>query len=289
MISPEQALGWVDSVEYFVYKVPGYPKIGYIIQIKNKTYGNFIIINHNIADKEKSYEQHLSPLESITHPDLHQEKLAYTFSRTFRVRFVRYEGGAISAGSGLKTFNLISHSSNYVIGGNDFFEPSNYYAFFTSRKIWRNIPFTANFQGILPSCPTPMVSGGNTRTLTPVRWDELPTIGSVAKHQDVNLQFNNCVNLSKIRYRIDASGTSPNAGLGLLPLIAPSTAQGLAIQVLERRQSDNAWVTSALGQWREHNASGDSHTLPMGIRYYRTGNLVGGNVNAAMTISFQYQ
>jgi len=59
--------------------------------------------------------------------------------------------------------------------------------------------------------------------------------------------------------------------------------------VLERRQSDNNWMVSPLGQWRERNTSGGSHTLPMGIRYYRTGNLVGGNVNAAMTISFQYQ
>jgi len=48
-------------------------------------------------------------------------------------------------------------------------------------------------------------------------------------------------------------------------------------------------VVSSLGQWRERNTSGGSHTLPMGIRYYRTGNLVGGNVRAAMTISFQYQ
>jgi len=150
--------------------------------------------------------------------------------------------------------------------------------------------FHVNFKSVSATCPTPTVSGGNTRTLSPVRWDELPAVGSVAKHQDLNLQFNNCSSyLSKIRYKIDASGTSPNPGQGLLPLIAPSTAQGLAVQVLERRQSDNNWVASSLGQWRERNTSGGSHTLPMGIRYYRTGNLVGGNVNAAMTISFQYQ
>jgi len=153
-----------------------------------------------------------------------------------------------------------------------------------------NVRFRVNFQFVPATCPTPTVSGGNTRTLSPVRWDELPSIGSVAKHQDLNLQFNNCSShLSKISYKIDPSGNSPNSGAGLLPLRAPSTAQGLAVQVLERRQSDNGWVVSALGQWRERNVSGGSHTLPMGIRYYRTGNLVGGNVNAGMTISFQYQ
>jgi len=153
-----------------------------------------------------------------------------------------------------------------------------------------DLNFRINFKSLPATCPTPMVSGGNTRTLSPVRWDELPSVGSVAKHQDLNLQFNNCsAHLAKIRYKIDPSGSSPNPGAGLLPLRAPSTAQGLAVQVLERRQSDNAWVVSALGQWRERNTSGGSHTLPMGIRYYRTGNLVGGNVNAGMTISFQYQ
>jgi len=152
------------------------------------------------------------------------------------------------------------------------------------------VRFRVNFQSVSATCPTPTVSGGNTRTLASVRWDELPSVGSVAKHQDLNLQFNNCSNhLSKIRYRIGANGTSSNPGQGLLPLIAPSTASGLAVQVLERRQSDNTWVVSPLGDWRERTTSGGSHTLPMGIRYYRTGNLVGGNVRAAMTISFQYQ
>jgi len=94
----------------------------------------------------------------------------------------------------------------------------------------RGIRFRVNFQAVSATCPTPAVSGGNTRTLDPVRWDDLPSVGSAAKHQDLNLQFNNCSSyLSKIRYRIDANGTSPNLGQGLLPLIAPSTASGIAV------------------------------------------------------------
>jgi len=211
------------------------------------------------------------------------------FPREYQLALVRFGSNALPASLPAINHDVI-RGAYTRLQGVIYYAADGEYMYRDTDNISALIRFRVDFKSIPATCPTPIVPGGNTRALSPVRWDELPAVGSVAKHQDLNLQFNNCsAHLSTIRYKIDPSGNSPNPGAGLLPLRAPSTAQGLAVQVLERRQSDNAWVVSSLGQWRERNVSGGSHTLPMGIRYYRTGNLVGGNVNAGMTISFQYQ
>jgi len=266
----------IQGIEYLLYQHPNYPWFA-------------------VAGRIRTRLDNWTPLQDITGQSIDIEYLAHPAPIITRMAFgIQFQLALVSFGPPppsqlpaidhefiISTFHNVSLYGRYTRNGA--IGP-------LTRSISGGVRFRVNFQSVPATCPTPTVSGGNTRTLAPVRWDELPSVGSVAKHQDLNLQFNNCSNhLSKIRYRIDANGTSPNPGQGLLPLIAPSTASGLAVQVLERRQSDNNWGVSSLGQWRERNTSGGGHTLPMGIRYYRTGNLVGGNVNAAMTISFQYQ
>jgi len=103
------------------------------------------------------------------------------------------------------------------------------------------------------------------------------------------MQFINCSNHSKIRYQVNPSGTSPNPSQGLLPLIAPSTAQGVAVQVMSGLQG-GAPVVTPLGTWREINTTASTYTVPMRVRYYQTNtNVIPGHVEIGMTISFQYQ
>jgi len=276
----------IDGVSHLLYVHPSYPWFAVVGRVMSEGAGGFVALQNvnGTTGKQDTWD------------NLPVGDFPFSTLDWFQLALVRF--GSAPIPSQIPAMNhefMISRffSSQIIItydvasgwAYEDFTIPISY------PEGYKALSFRVNFQFIPGTCPTPTVSGGNTRTLAPVRWDELSAVGSVAKQQDFNLQFSNCSShLSKISYKIDpVGGNSPNAGQGLLPLRAPSTAQGLAIQVLERRQSDNAWVVSSLGQWRERNASGGGHTLPMAVRYYRTGNLVGGNVNAAMTISFQYQ
>jgi len=133
-----------------------------------------------------------------------------------------------------------------------------------------------------PTCTTPNVSD---QTLDDAFSADFPSLNTTAKPKYFSLQFYNCQNLSKIRYRVNPVGTSPNAAQGLLPS-SPNT--GLAVQV-SHAPSGGSYVPVNLGSWRDINTSGNAYSVPMRVEYYRTGTLSPGNVNSSMTINIEYQ
>jgi len=115
------------------------------------------------------------------------------------------------------------------------------------------------------------------------------SVGMTAGEKDFDMQFNDCANLSQIRYRIKpymglSPGSWPWEWMGLLPLLPPSTASGFAVQVLAGSSA------VPIGGWQTINTSSSSYTQPMQVRYYQTETTaVPGTVRAAMTILFEYQ
>jgi len=154
------------------------------------------------------------------------------------------------------------------------------------------VNFKWNFQNVAPpppaTCTTPNVP---SQVMDQVQTTQFGGVGSVVGGESFWMFFTGCSNHSQVRYRINPSGTSPNASQGLLPLIWPSTAQGLAVQVMHGTPDtgDNIFQIVQLGTWRTINTSASSFGVPMRVRYYRTGTIAAGSVHAAMTISFQYQ
>jgi len=131
------------------------------------------------------------------------------------------------------------------------------------------------------TCITPNIP---PQAMSPVQTADFGAVGTFAGGEDFAMQFTGCSNLNKIRYKIDSSGVSPNPSQGLLPLISPSTASGLAVQVMSQGS------VTPLGTWREINTSASTYSVPMRVRYYKNANsMLPGSVHAAMTISFQYQ
>jgi len=167
----------------------------------------------------------------------------------------------------------------------------------TSNKLAESAPgyITATFiigdgidtSPLPPTCTTPIIPA---QVMGPIKTHELTdTPGTRAGGNNFFLQFNDCSNQTQIRYRIDAHGTSP--GQGLLPLITPSTAQGVLVQVLDAPSgSFTDLAPASIGQWRTIDTDQTSYAVPMQVRYYRgSGPLVPGTVHAAMTIVTEYQ
>jgi len=123
--------------------------------------------------------------------------------------------------------------------------------------------------------------------------------GTAVGEKEFSLQFNNCPsNMQRILYKVDASsGTSPDPNLGLLPLRLPqSTASGVVVQVQENNTNTMGnYSPSALGTWKtltryDQDKTLVDYELPMRVRYYQTeATIVPGSVEAAMTITIQYQ
>jgi len=245
----------VGSNNFPVYSIPGRTDIGYIL-----------------ADYPCSY---MAPGGYGSYCALQLQFGLSGSVNTFYIRLVKTSDGSSSSSSSI-TFNAVNAYLYDLEVGAD-----------TPQQTVR---MTYNFTAAPPppppqnpTCTTPYIPA---QAMAPVQTNQFPWVGIAAGGNDGNdftMQFTNCVNKSKILYRIQSSGTSPNASQGLLPLISPSTASGLAVQVLA------SGSPVPLNSWRTINTSASSYSRPMRVRYYRTGNLVPGSVHAAMTISFQYQ
>jgi len=173
-------------------------------------------------------------------------------------------------------------------------------------------PYTSGVQGGLEAwinfhfqpapattCTTPAFSNQVLGNVSSADFSGV-NIGIAAGQKDFSLQFNNCPsNMQRILYKVEAaSGASPNPVEGLLPLRPPpqSTASGVAVQVLENNTgSGNAYSPSSLGTWKtltryDQDKTLVDYELPMRVRYYQTeATIIPGSVEAAMTITIQYQ
>jgi len=141
-----------------------------------------------------------------------------------------------------------------------------------------------------PTCTTPAIPA---QLLNAVAWNGFPGVNTPHSDdpgKDFNLNFNNCSNHTKIRYRVNvnAFGQSPDASNGLLPSM-PST--GVAVQVRHRHPVPTfPFFPVEIGTWYEVMTSASSYTVPMNLRYFRIGDVVTpGAVNAAMVILTEYQ
>jgi len=141
--------------------------------------------------------------------------------------------------------------------------------------------------GAAATCATPTIP---PQVMAPVKTTQFGGAGTVAGGKNFILEYANCSNLSRIRYKITSNGTSPDIALGLLPLISPSTASGVLVQVRDAPSgSFSALEDTPLGIWRNINTTDSSYTVPMQVRYYRhTGPLSPGSVHAGMTIISEY-
>jgi len=149
------------------------------------------------------------------------------------------------------------------------------------------------------TCITPAVSNQALGTVTTAALGAWDMYGTSAGQKEFLLEFYNCPsNMQRILYKVDsASGTSPDPNLGLLPLRIPqSTAAGVVVQVHENNTSTGGnYSPSTLGTWKtltryDQNKTLVNYELPMRVRYFSTStNVTPGSVEAAMTITIQYQ
>ncbi|WP_159388841.1 fimbrial protein [Pseudomonas sp. R32] len=96
-------------------------------------------------------------------------------------------------------------------------------------------------------------------------------IGDTSKATSFNILLNNCPSgIKKVMYTLAPNPTTPawNAALGIIELNKSSTAQGIALQILDSNQTplelNKDYVFS------DYTSTGGSFRIPLSVRYYRT-------------------
>jgi len=160
---------------------------------------------------------------------------------------------------------------------------------FQQRISRMNVTFTA----LTGTCNISTSSA--TVQLGSVYLHEIPNPGNAAAAVPFSVQFNNCpVGYSSIKYRFEAFPTAGNfAANGVLPAMAPSSATGVGVQVLQ----DNGTTPIAFSAGNFNytldpytsNPGQTTYNVPLRARLIRrTADATAGSVFAQMQVVAQY-
>ncbi|WP_271408823.1 fimbrial protein [Pseudomonas sp. Q1-7] len=133
-------------------------------------------------------------------------------------------------------------------------------------------------------------SSNQTVKLSPTTSAQLPGVGMTTGATPFNLVINDCPQgFNRIGYSIQPVGGIMVGGSGTLPLLAGSSATGLAIRIVDASGIPlNPGVSLPVNEYNKN--TGGSYKIPMSASYIQTSEKVTpGSVQAAMVVFLDYQ
>jgi len=201
-----------------------------------------------------------------------------------RLEIAVVKSGVGSPGNGQKNIEIFDGQTQVRVDGKKNGNQTIYATrMFYETKVFRFYVINGNYSPPPPSatCTTP---NSLNVALPDVYTDDFPAQFSDGPPGLFYLEFTNCSNLSKIRYKIDPVGTAPYQAV--LPA-SPNTGLGVRVQ----RIPNGGGIPSDVqfGVWNQISTSASSYTIYMLGKYLRIGPLSPGDVNAAMSFTIEYQ
>ncbi len=121
-----------------------------------------------------------------------------------------------------------------------------------------------------------------TLSLGTVDRADLPSVGSTANQVGLNIPLS-CISGTKVIIQIDGTSVSDNNTV----MVNTGTAEGVGTQLLEPNNNNRP---VPLGRsWTIIENSQTSEVITLGARFYRTGDVVPGTVNATATYTLSYE
>lgn len=151
----------------------------------------------------------------------------------------------------------------------------------------RSTKTTVNFNGTVSSSGC-SISGGQdlSITLSDVYPADLPSVGSTwgqSGEKDITLNCNAGTNVY-----IKFDGTQSSESTSDTVLQNNGTAKGVGVQLMDLHDGQTNKAIDMGYRWSPVSNSGTSAKIPIAARYYRTGTLSAGTVDASATYTLDY-
>jgi len=303
--SPEAGIGPVmgpDGEMYSVYQVPGVPGLGYIVQLLYHPMGKPLWIPVNLSAGQEGVLP--DPFVYSEYPGQKHTDDPAGFYLSINLWLVKTADTPLPAPATV-SFEVLQHDVLVQLGlvASATPPPAGTVPTLASPSIhtWNSSSFTLTIEETwipppVPTCTTPVVG---PILLDKARLSDFNGIGTWAKDTDFELVFSNCdPNVTALNYTFAAGGApSPLPYEGVLPLVAPSTAQGVGVQVLEKNPgwygTDDYVASDVSGFGYAHlpsMAPGSDLILPMRARYLQLDDTIQtGSVHAVLTFVVQFE